>query len=686
MVTLVSPGVSVTVTDESFFIPVSAPTVPLIFIATADEKLQSDGVSPAEGTFEHSVVRTITSLNQSVETYGIPAFQRDEGTLEEFHGDARNEYGLFALNQYLGIGNRAFVVRANVNLNDDFDDLQDLWDTKMLEAKVILENLINEFINEFNIANGLLIGTSNLIAGQTETDYPGGGSPDGEFVGGDGPGGTTYAIGDTITLSNGAVITVATVDGDGDVATFSITSIGSFVSTGVALTQTGTSGTGVDFTLTPFENNVIVFKTTVTGAEYLALAEDGTQFIFDPIVGSFSFIPLHDDFMDDQSASPFPVFGSGFSLPSTGTYSGLEFVSANIGSFPLFPGGGSIAGEFTPQEGGDLLVALADDFKFTNEFLTNSSLGANDAARRVSIVTALQAAVNSNTEIRAEAFDYNLILCPGYPELVDELLALVTDIQEEALVIADTPSNLSPDGITNPGTGWAATTARQNSIHVCYYYAWVFASNLDGRNIVAAPSGTALRQFAFSDDVSFLWFAPAGVRRGVITGISDTGYVTGALGGPTEFVPVALNQGQLDALYQDAPSGRINPILFKPGQGFLVWGQKTSAPQPSSLDRINVSRLIKYIKRQLRRNTLSFVFEPNDQLTRDNLKAVVDSFLGDLIVKRGLFDFATISDESNNTPDRIDRNEMYIDVALKPIKAAEFIYIPIRVVATGAEI
>jgi len=685
MVTLVSPGISVTITDESFFIPVSAPTVPLLFIATADEKLQSDGVSPAEGTFEHSVVRTITSLNQSVETYGVPAFQNDAGTLEEHHGDARNEYGLFALNQYLGIGNRAFVVRANVNLNDDFTDLQDLWDTKMLESKVILENLINEFINEFNTANGLLIGTSNLIAGQIETDFDGAGS-NGSFIGGDGVGGTAYVIGDVITLSNGGTVTVSAIDANDDVTGFSVTTIGSFVSTGVALTQTSTTGAGTLFTLTPEDNNVVVYKTTVSAAEYLSLTEDATQFIFDPIVGSFSFIPLHDDFMDDQSASPFLVFASGFDVASTGTYSGLEFVSANIGSFPLFPGGGTVAGEFTPQEGGNLLVALADDFKFTNNFLTSSSLGANDAARRVSIVTALAAAINSNTEIRAEAFDYNLVLCPGYPELVDELLNLVVDIAEEALVIADTPVDLSPDGITNPSTGWAATTARQNSTNVCYYYAWAFASNLDGRNILAAPSGTALRQFAFSDDISFLWFAPAGIRRGIITGISDTGYVTGALGGPTEFVPLALNQGQLDALYQDAPSGRINPILFRPGQGFLLWGQKTSASAPSALDRINVSRLIKYIKRQLRRNTLSFVFEPNDQLTRDNLKAVVDNFLGDLIVKRGLFDFATICDESNNTPDRIDRNEMYIDVALKPVKAAEFIFIPIRIVATGAEI
>jgi len=100
------------------------------------------------------------------------------------------------------------------------------------------------------------------------------------------------------------------------------------------------------------------------------------------------------------------------------------------------------------------------------------------------------------------------------------------------------------------------------------------------------------------------------------------------------------------------------------------------------MDRVNVSRLIKYIKRQLRRNTLSFVFEPNDQLTRDNLKAVIDGFLGDLMVKRGLYDFATICDESNNTADRIDRNEMYVDIALKPVKAAKFIYISISIIPT----
>ena len=306
--------------------------------------------------------------------------------------------------------------------------------------------------------------------------------------------------------------------------------------------------------------------------------------------------------------------------------------------------------------------------------------GANDAARRVAVVRALQAAINENTDIRSETYEYNLILCPGFPEVADELVNLAIDINEEAFVVCDTPMNLDPDRVVE----WAGTSNRQTSRNIAYYYPHGFASNLDGANVMCAASGVALRTIAYSDEVAELWFAPAGTRRGMVSGASTVGYVTGTLGTPTVFNEVALNQGQRDNLYKYFTN--INPIVFFPGRGLIVWGQKTSAPDASALDRINVVRLMMYIKRQLRKNTMSFVFEPNDQLTRDNLKAVVDSFLGDLLVKRGLYDFVTVCDESNNTPDRIDRNELYIDVALKPVKAAEFIYIPIRVVNTGASI
>lgn len=576
MANLVSAGVSVTVTDESFFIPAAAATVPLIFLATADEKKQPDGVTDAAGTFENNVIRTITSLRQSTQLYGVPRFLTDSSGQAQ-HGDVRNEYGLAALNQFLGIGNMAYVIRANVNLNDNLPDIRRMWDIAMQEAAYVLENIANTYLNEYNTTNGYV-------------------------------------------PSNPA------------------------------------------------------FKLTITRTELLSLAATATQQVWD----KFSFRNLQADFVTDHTASPFSVYTNGYNNPPVGVgYLGLTGIAINWETNQL----GSVEStSWTPNEASNTLLGAADAFKFTSEFLNKTSLGANDAARRVAVVTALQASVTSNTDIRSETYEYNLILCPGFPELANEMLNLSIDIMEEAMVIADTPFDKNPEDTVN----WAATTARQTSRNVAYYYPHGVATNLDGSQIFVAASGVALRTIAYSDEVSELWFAPAGTRRGMVSAVDDIGYITGTLGTATTFNPVALNQGQRDNLYKYFTN--INPIVFFPGRGIVVWGQKTSAPDASALDRINVARMVMYIRRQLRKNTMSFVFEPNDQLTRDNLKAVVDSFLGDLIVKRGLYDFATVCDTSNNTPDRIDRNEMYIDIALKPVRAAEFIYIPIRIVATGASL
>ncbi len=579
MAVLVSPGVSVTVTDESFFIPVSAATVPLFFVATQDEKFQPGDASPsveAAGTFENNVIRTVTSLKQSIELYGTPVFLEDTSGAAH-HGDARNEYGLFALNQFLGIGNKAYVIRADVNLNDDITAVRTSWATKIEESRIILEALVNEAINVKKAAAAA-------------------GSP--------------VVNPDTIT--------------------------------------------------------------TLTALEMQPLADTATTSVW----ASVTFSSLQTQFFGDN-IPVLDVFGAGYDVAATGTYTGFDSLSLT---------GGSPVGEYTAALAGALLVSAADDLKFTVEFLSATSLGANDAARRTNITTALAAVIAGNQDIRAESFDYNLVLCPGYWELSDELFGLVVDMKEEAMIISDTPMNMTVSEITDPSIGWAAGSGRTRTNHIAYYYPSALATNLDGKVVACAASGVALRTITFSDNVSFLWFAPAGLRRGLISGISNLGYVSGVLGGPTSFIELALNNGDRDALYQYGAGGDINPLVFFPGQGFVVWGQKTSAVAASAVDRINVERLMLYIRRQLRKNTMSFVFQPNDTLTRDNLKAVVDNFLGDLIVKRGLYDFVTVCDESNNTPDRIDRNEMYVDIAVKPVKAAEFIYIPIRIVATGAEI
>jgi len=540
MATLVSAGVSVTIIDESFFIPVSAPTVPLFFIATQANKKQPDGVSTAEYTNEHSVVRTITSIGQLTQSYGVPAFRTAEAdaTLpvsqrRQLHGDARNEYGLMAMTQFLGIGNLCFAVRANVDLAD-----------KPLTAVVAGD------------------ATFTSVSGASE-------------------------------LPKGA--------------------LGSFA-------VKATNKTAEIWNLTCVDNT------------------DGAVF---SVTGSVSGVA-------DLQATAGAAYDNGM----------ISFTIAN--------------GETAFEVGDNFEVQLV-------ESTVGSELGANDAAKRVAIVTALQAEINSNQEVRSETYEYNLILCPGYHEVVDEMLALSQSINDEAFVIADTPFDKNADDVAL----WGKTTARKNSSSVAYYYPHALASNLDGIDVFVASSGVALRTIAYSDSVAELWFAPAGVRRGLVTGISTTGYVTGTLGTPTKFVEVNLNQGQRDNLYQYYTN--INPIAYFPGRGFVVFGQKTSAPAASSLDRINVARLLMYIKRALRKGAFPFLFEPNDQITRDNLKASVDGFLGDILVKRGLYDFVTLCDASNNTPTRIDRNELWCDVALKPVKAAEFIYIPVRVLSTGAK-
>jgi len=611
--TLVSPGVSVTVTDSSFFIPASAPTVPLFFIATQANKEQPNG-APAAGTLESGVVRTVTSLAQSIQLYGIPAFRNDIAE-NEFHGDCRNEYGLFALNQYLGVGNRAYVVRADVDLRDESVTFKSVGAPVLDESSVTAINNIGT-----GTVGSVVIGNDPRM--QRPRDY-----------------GITFTSSTTFKV---------TVDGE-QLGFGDLTASPNFDDSGVQIDLVQgpvafVAGDSLRFS-TVWKLDSVAPNTgdgSLQGLE-IGTAADGNYTV---------------EFLDAvtfQFGSQTGLVNQPFNDPATGM------------SFTIVDG--------TTQ------FAAGDVIDFTVSTINiQSTLGANDAAKRVSIVEKLQAVINSNTEVRSKIYEYNIILCPGYHEVVDEMLALSTTVKDEAFVIADTPANKTPEQVAV----WAKTSERFNSTSVAYYYPWGLASNLDGRNVLCAPSGIALRTIAFSDNASYVWIAPAGISRGVITGVSKVGYYTGTPGTPTTFVETNLSDGQVDILYEYDTN--INPFVFFPGRGLLVWGQKTSSPAPSARDRVNVERMIMFVRRALRKGAMPFVFEPNDQITRDNLKAMADNFLNDVLVKRGLLDYATKSDDSNNTPDRIDRNELWLDVALKPTKSAEYIYIPINVVSTGADI
>jgi hypothetical protein len=696
---LISPGVSVTIIDESFFIPGRVTSLPVIFIATEDEKTQPDGETPALGTYEYGIYREVTSISESLELYGIPRYL-ESADGEPFHGDARNEYGLDALNKFLEIGNRAYVVRANVNLNDNIEDLRTLFSKKIEESCDYFEELFEDYLDEFNQEQGnvgpslvdevsgadvkILLeealqdlfdsysfsskgrtGNNNLFkenfiidhtqasAGFQEVIFDtSGGFLTRDDVTGLNNDTTEYAV----TIEIEGTPTVVNLDGQ-DIQTF-----GELIDE----VNSNLSGASIDFVAgrlrvtSDFEGvtSSIVIQEDVSGAQ-----------------GLFSNLNLFVGFADPVSGtggSPLPTYSNGYDVASTGVYNGLYNAIDD-------------STQYTSEEICSILTTAANEYELTVEFRDYTSLGNNNEQRKTEIVERLQAAVNDpDLGLRnVDGFNYNLLACPGYPEVTDELVRLSDDMLDEVFVIGETPFDKPPSGLDSI-TIWADSSGRVTDVGTAYWYGHGISSNIDGKDILTTSAATALRVIAFNDREAQLWYAPAGTTRGTCPHLRSTGYVSGMLGTPTTFVEENLDVGKRDSLYEFPKN--INPISRISGRGILVMGQKTSAPAVSSRESINVERLLRYLKREIRRGVFPYLFEPNDQITRDQVKATVDGFLNGLLNTRALQDFATLCDETNNTPDRVQRKELWIDIAVKPTLAVEFIYAPIRVVLQGADV
>ena len=302
-------------------------------------------------------------------------------------------------------------------------------------------------------------------------------------------------------------------------------------------------------------------------------------------------------------------------------------------------------------------------------------------AQRRYIATQMQGAVSGNEDLRDPNRNFTLMCAPNFPELTDELVNLNADRGETAFIIIDTPMRKSPTEAVNWVQGVGASENGEDGLvtkntYSAVYYPSGRSTTPAGDTVTVPASHMVLYTYAYNDNVGFPWFAPAGLIRGVVQNGSAVGYITSE----EEFKSISLSQGQRDALY----TNKMNPIANFPLEGVVVFGQKSLHPVSSALDRVNVARLVAYLRERLDEVTRGLLFEQNDKLTRDRAVQLVESFLSDLLSKRALTDFAVVCDESNNTPIRIDRNELYIDVAIAPTKAVEFIYIPIRIVNTGA--
>jgi hypothetical protein len=308
------------------------------------------------------------------------------------------------------------------------------------------------------------------------------------------------------------------------------------------------------------------------------------------------------------------------------------------------------------------------------------------AGQRVQVVEALKSLIDTNSAIRDnDTLGFNLIATPGYPEAIQNMIGLNNDRGITAFVIGDTPFRLTPTGTTLSEWGKNTNTALDNGEigatshdeYMAMYYPSGYTTDNTGNNIVVPPSHMMIRTIINSDAKSYPWFAPAGTRRGGVDNVTSVGYITGE----GEFKATALHQSLRDVL-QD-PAVAINPIATLTGVGVLAYGQRTRAKNASSLDRINVARLVCYLRKQLDVLARPYLFEPNDAQTRREIKAAADSLMLELVGQRALYDYVIVCDETNNTPSRIDRNELYVDIAIEPVKSIEYIYIPLRLKNTG---
>jgi phage tail sheath protein FI len=264
-----------------------------------------------------------------------------------------------------------------------------------------------------------------------------------------------------------------------------------------------------------------------------------------------------------------------------------------------------------------------------------------------------------------DAYDYNVIYAPGLTAVnaASEINSLLNTAQTrgDSIAVVD----MVAYGQSIPSILGQAT-AFDNS-YAATYWPWVQLRSRETGKVNFVPASTIVpAAYEYSDKVSAEWFAPAGLNRG---------------GLPTVLQPERkLTSNDRDRLYQ----GSINPIATFPGVGTVIYGQKTLQKKPSALDRVNVRRLLIALKSYIGQIGETLVFEPNTQVTRNKFINQVNPYLESVQQRQGLYAFQVVMDETNNTPDVVDRNQLVGTIYLQPTKTAEFIQLDFNILPTGA--
>jgi len=270
-----------------------------------------------------------------------------------------------------------------------------------------------------------------------------------------------------------------------------------------------------------------------------------------------------------------------------------------------------------------------------------------------------------------EDIDIRIMLAGGYTSVsVCNEMIRIAEARKDCIAILDVPyASVITPAIT---VAWRRDTLNANSSYAGLYAPWVTINDsYNDKVIEVPPSGYVGAQFAYNDYVADTWFAPAGFNRGILNVLGITDVYT---------------EGERDTLYKY----QVNPLQTFRGQGNIIYGQKTLQVKPSALDRINVRRLLIIIEKSVAIAMQSFLFEPNNELTRFKVEAILIDYM-DLLSAKGAFQteagddgYAIVCNTVNNPPAVIDRNELYVDIFVKPTRAAEFIQVQAIITASGA--
>ena len=312
----------------------------------------------------------------------------------------------------------------------------------------------------------------------------------------------------------------------------------------------------------------------------------------------------------------------------------------------------------------------------------NSGIGLTDTSQTNYVVNSVSRAVESISD--PEVVDTNMITMPGLTNqgLITKIVRTCED-RADALAIVDLKGGYQPNteavGSEQARRGTLDSVItnlqnlQENSSYACAYYPWVQIRDPEkGALIWVPPSVAAIGVFATTERKDELWFAPAGFNRG---GLSN-----GDAGLPVVGTSQRLTSKERDNLYE----ANINPIANFPNEGIVVFGQKTLQVTPSALDRINVRRLMNYVKKEISRMATDVLFEPNVEQTWNGFVSKVKPFLNTVKNRFGLDDFKVVLDETTTTPELIDRNIVYAKIFLKPTKAIEYIAIDFNITNSGA--